>query len=83
MSESTMTVYEDGVKEWHDEDGLLHREGGLPAVIYPNGATAYYEHGIMQTPPVTSEKGATVRRLIKEGSRRVQQEILRLEPGKD
>jgi hypothetical protein len=37
-------VYNDAVI-WRDEDGKLHREGDLPAVIRNDGTRGWYKHG--------------------------------------
>jgi hypothetical protein len=34
-----------GVVRWFDQRGNLHREGGFPAVEFPDGSKRYYEHG--------------------------------------
>ena len=34
----------DGVVEWRDADGRLHRSGG-PARIFPSGREEWYRHG--------------------------------------
>ncbi len=35
----------DGVIEWRDDDGRLHRQGG-PAAIYPDGRRIWFENGV-------------------------------------
>jgi len=32
-------------KSWYDEDGYLHRDDDLPAVIFEDGSQAWYQHG--------------------------------------
>lgn len=39
------TVDRNGTQSWYDEHGLLHRDNGLPAIIYTDGAKAWYKHG--------------------------------------
>ena len=34
-----------GSKYWKDKDGLLHRDGDLPAAIYADGSKYYYKNG--------------------------------------
>jgi hypothetical protein len=34
----------DGVIEWRDADGRLHRRGG-PARVYPSGREEWFRHG--------------------------------------
>jgi hypothetical protein len=34
----------DGVIEWRDEDGELHRAGG-PARVFPSGLEEWFRHG--------------------------------------
>ena len=45
MSESTCQTDEYGTQRWFSSEGLLHRTGDLPALIYTSGTVAYYEHG--------------------------------------
>jgi len=35
-----------GIKKWFIH-GKLHREGGLPALINPDGSKSWYEHGLL------------------------------------
>ena len=44
MSESTMTVSEYGYQEWRNDKGELHRDGGLPAVIWTDGGEEYWKN---------------------------------------
>lgn len=30
---------------WHDEDGQVHRDGDLPALIGKSGIYGWYQHG--------------------------------------
>ncbi|MEA2440042.1 MAG: hypothetical protein QOH76_1466 [Thermoleophilaceae bacterium] len=34
----------DGVLEWRDDKGRLHRDGG-PAASYPDGRRLWFQHG--------------------------------------
>ena len=34
-----------GEKIWHDRDGLNHRDGDLPAFIFPDGSMEWWQHG--------------------------------------
>ena len=36
----------DGVIEWRDSDGRLHRAGG-PARVFPSGREEWYRHGVL------------------------------------
>lgn len=36
---------EDGSVEWRTEEGILHRENDLPAVIFSNGTMFWYKDG--------------------------------------
>lgn len=36
----------DGMMIWRDRDGLIHREGDLPAVIHADGGQEYFRHGL-------------------------------------
>jgi len=33
---------------WYNEEGALHRSGGLPAVLSASGYEGYYEHGVFK-----------------------------------
>jgi len=41
-----------GIKTWQ-KHGKLHRDNGLPAIVYPNGATAYFVDGFEVEGPKT------------------------------
>jgi hypothetical protein len=43
--EKAPVVLSTGVEQWSDENGQLHRERDLPAVIRPNGTKEWYKHG--------------------------------------
>jgi len=38
-------IKEDKIKTWRDENGKLHRDNNLPAVIYPDGSQHWFKHG--------------------------------------
>jgi hypothetical protein len=44
--EIKLTITENGTRAYHDEDGQYHNDHG-PAVIYPDGAKYWYNHGII------------------------------------
>lgn len=44
MSEETCKTDEGGNKTWY-KNGLIHRDGGLPAIECVNGHRGWYEHG--------------------------------------
>lgn len=44
MSQSIMTTLKNGTQQWSNEAGQLHREGDLPAVIYPDGSQEFWEN---------------------------------------
>lgn len=35
-----------GTKFWYNKEGKLHRDGDLPAVVYPDGGREYYRNGV-------------------------------------
>jgi hypothetical protein len=41
---SNPTVGPDGIAEWRDDEGLLHRDDG-PARVYPGGREEWFRHG--------------------------------------
>jgi len=41
----TRTIPGDGIAEWRDADGRLHRDGG-PAAIYPDGRRVWFVDGV-------------------------------------
>jgi hypothetical protein len=52
-------ILDDGTRQWLDEDGRLHREGG-PAEITPDGERRWYRHGKLHRedgPAVVSPDG--------------------------
>jgi len=48
VSEGVFVRVSGWAERWYDEEGNIHRDNGLPAVLQPNGYEGYYIHGVFQ-----------------------------------
>jgi len=40
-------IGKDGMEFWYDDETNLHRDNGLPAMVFLDGGEMYYQHGLL------------------------------------
>lgn len=51
----TRRIFDNGDEAWVNEEGVLHRDDDLPAVIWTNGDQFWYQNGELHRKDITGE----------------------------